>query len=81
MSYCQEFLNSDPLLIVLCSFDMKYFSAAYIQYLWDEIAQVIKSCKLGSINQVKVDNESNSQLGSQWNSQSVNHFIPSYIKT
>ena len=43
---------------------MKCFSAAYIQYLWDEIGQVIESCKLGPINQVKVDNESNSQSGS-----------------
>ena len=60
---------------------MKCFSATYIQYLWDEIGQVIKSRKLGPINQVKVDNESNSQSRSHLNSQSVNHFIPSYIKT
>ena len=60
---------------------MKCFSTAYIQYLRDEIGQVIESRKLAPINQVKVDNESNSQLGSQWNSQTVNHFIPSYIKT
>ena len=57
---------------------MKCFSAAYIQYLRDEIGQVIESRKLGPINQVKVDNESNSQSGSHLNSQSVNHFIPSY---
>ena len=43
---------------------MKCFSATYIQYLWDEIGQVIKSRKLGPINQVKVDNEWNSQSGS-----------------
>lgn len=60
---------------------MKYFSAAYIQYLRDEIGQVIERRKLGPVNQVKVDNESNSQSGSQLNSQSVNHFIPSYMKT
>ena len=60
---------------------MKCFSATYIQYLWDEIGQVIKSRKLGPINQVKVDNEWNSQSGSHLNSQSVNHFIPLYIKT
>ena len=40
---------------------MKCFSAAYIQYLQHEIGQVIESRKLGPIDQVKVDNESNSQ--------------------
>ena len=33
---------------------MKCFSAAYIQYLWDEIGQVIESGKLGPISQVKL---------------------------
>ena len=58
---------------------MKCFSAAYIQYLWDEIGQVIESRKLGPINQVKVDNESNSQSGSHFIKQSVSQSFYSFI--